>query len=212
MKLVPCSAVVALTLLAAPPARGDTATPDALPPPPPPPSSLQAKPPSSGLPRWGLLVDAGVPDGASVSALFRPVPLVRLSLGPTWNYLGYGVQAGVGLTPFRWALTPSLNLDGGRYFRSDLRFLSSQRGVPDQLKPILDKVSYGYVSGQLGLEVGSPSGFSFFVRAGLSYVWTTVRGTATSTVDAGSGTTVQITNPKFTGTLPSVKLGCIYFF
>lgn len=212
--------LLVLLASAALPARADPPAPalaeEALPLPPPPPPVEATAPRSDGpgVPRFGLLLDAGVPDGVAVAAVFRPVEAVRFTFGPSYNGLGLGLQAGVGLVPFRWIVNPSLDLEAGRYFEADLTWLADRRGVPDELRPLLRHVSYGYVSGHLGLELGSDRGLTFFLRAGLTYVATTARGTARSTATSGpsAGTTVEIKDPKLTGTMPSVKLGLLLYF
>jgi hypothetical protein len=163
------------------------------------------------LPRWGLQLDAGVPDGAVAAAVFRPVPPLRFSLGAAYNYVGYGMRAGVAWTPVRWAVSPTLNFELGRYRDADLTFLAGTDGVPQEFEPLLESVGFWYGSAQLGFEMGSPRGLSFNVRVGLSYVTATAHGTAEST-DPGSGATVSVQDPRIKATLPSLKVGFLYWF
>jgi hypothetical protein len=44
------------------------------------------------------------------------------------------------------------------------------------MRSSLSSAGYGYVSGQLGLELGDPQGTAYFVRAGLTRAWSTLRG------------------------------------
>jgi hypothetical protein len=160
------------------------------------------------------MLDAGVPDGAVISAVFRPVAPIRFTLGGAYNVAGYGVRGGIGWTPVRWAISPTLSLEVGRHFASDLTWIVDESsGVPEEVRPLLEEVGYSYASAQIGLEIGSARGVSLVVRAGLSYFWTTVQGVARS-VEAAGGTsaTVEVADPVLRATLPSVKVGLLYYF
>lgn len=164
---------------------------------------------SDKLPQFGLSAAAGVPDGLVLSGLYRPVDFLRLSAGGSWNYFGYGVQGGVGLVPFQWPIAPTFNLEVGHYFDSDMRWVASRNA---ELNPLLEKVGYSYANAQLGIEVGSSRRFVFFVRAGLSYFWTTIHGVNTYTTTSGSQTaTVRIADPQLRATMPSLKLGFLFY-
>jgi hypothetical protein len=178
------------------------------------PTAPVAADPARGLPRFGLMLDAGVPDGAVLSAVFRPVAPLRFSLGGAYNVAGYGVRGGIGWTPFRWAVSPTLNVEAGRYFESDLTWIVDESsGVPEEVRPLLEEVGYNYACAQIGLELGSPSGLSFNVRVGLAYFWTVVHGVAQS-IDAagGTGATIEVSDPRLRATLPSLKVGLLYYF
>jgi len=184
---------------------------EALPVPPPPPVAE----PSEAHPRFGLVLEGGFPQGASLGLLYRPIPSVRLWAGPAWNYASFGLQGGAAFQPWRFAVSPVLSVEGGRYFSSDVSVLANESsGVPEEIAPLLEDVRYAYGAVHLGLEVGSPSGFSFSLKVGLAYVSIQAKGTATATGDTGgSGTgTVEFDDPRLRGTLPSVKLGLQYWF
>ncbi len=161
--------------------------------------------------RWGLVVDLGVPEGAAVGVLFRPLPVVRLWAGPAWNYVGWGVQAGVAAVPWHFAVTPVLSAEVGHYFDADVSVLASNaKGVPEELKPLLQRMGYSYAAVHVGIELGSQRGLSLFLRAGISYLSLSSSGSYTTT-DA-SGVTVTFTDPRVHGTIPSVKTGIQYWF
>jgi hypothetical protein len=166
------------------------------------------------LPRLGLAADVGVPEGLTVAAMLRALPSLRLWFGPSWNYAGLGVQGGASWTPLPWALAPALSVEAGRYFSSDLTWLAQDSGgVPEEVAPLLRDVSYSYASAHLGLELGSPRGLAFSIRAGLSYLWLVARGTAASAPGGDAGEArVQLTDPQLRATIPSVKLGLHYWF
>ncbi|HET8539785.1 MAG TPA: hypothetical protein VFL83_07920 [Anaeromyxobacter sp.] len=165
-------------------------------------------------PAWGLLVGGGFPEGLAASVVFRPVSEVRLFAGPIWNYVGWGVQGGVTLVPWHMGISPTLSLSAGRYFSADASFLAgNSSGVPDEVKPLLGSVSYDFVAGHVGVEIGTRDAFAITVDAGLSYVTFVARGTTTTAVDVnGTPATVQFTDPHLRGTMPSVKVGIQLWF
>ena len=202
----------------APPA-GIEAAPDAtaaltadLPPPPPPPAPGGDNP----WPRFGMKLEAGVPDAAVVALLFRPVPWLRLSAGPAWNYIGWGVQVGAGWTPIRWAISPTLNVEYGHFFDADAsRFVKAPTSSGNtDLRPLLKKVGYDYWSAQVGLEFGSQRSVAFSLRGGLSYFTTAIHGAGAiiSGSTGGGDTQVAVTDPKVRAVIPSAKLGFQVFF
>lgn len=187
-------AALALALLVALPAKAAGADPS-------PPDAV----------RWGLELSGGFPQGAALSAVFRPVDHVRFWAGPAWNYVGFGIQGGVAVVPWHLALTPVLSAEVGRYFGADVSFVASEgQGVPPELRPLLSDMSYAYGALLAGVELGSQRGLTLSLRAGLAYVSLAARGTVTS--QQPDGTTVRFTDPRVRGTFPSVKLGLHYWF
>jgi hypothetical protein len=167
------------------------------------------------LPEWGLSVDASIPAGIALDAVYRPVPFVRLWAGPAWNYAAFGFQAGAGLVLVRWAVTPVLTVEAGRYFAADIsRFLDRAGGIPSEMLPLLEDVRYSYAAAHLGLEFGSQRGFSFAFRLGLARVSIKTSGTGEVVRDEGTPdeTRLVFVNPRFAGTAPSLKLGFTYWF
>jgi hypothetical protein len=161
--------------------------------------------------RWGLLFDAGLPQGATVSAAYRPLPMLRIFAGPAWNYLGFGIQGGVSLAPWRFGVTPVLTVEGGRYFSANASFVArGGQGVPPELEPLLKDMSYAYAAAHLGVEIGSQDGLAFGIDVGLGYVALDAKGTATKT--DSSGATATFRDPRVRATLPAVKLGLHYWF
>jgi len=197
-----------------------------LPPPPPPPvepdaagaAAIAAAPGAGALPRFGLSLEGGVPEGGALGVLYRPLPSIRLSAGPAWNYASFGVQGGVAYQPFRSFVSPVVSLEGGRYFSADLSFLANgSSGVPSEIEPLMKDVRYTYGAVHLGVELGSARGFAFSIRAGLAWVSVLAKGTASTSAGTGSGAgsgtaTVEFDDPRVRGTVPSVKLGVQYWF
>ena len=176
---------------------------------PPPPSEE----PQGELPHWGLLLDAGLPDGFSLSAIYRPAHWFRASAGAAYNIVGYGVRGGVSFIPFESVVTPSLNLDGGHFFDADATEVL-RRALPDvdlsAAGDIPRHVSYQYATASLGLEVGSPRRVVFYLRLGLSYMQSTIQGfeAILRTFDP----TVEAKNPTLRATVPAAKLGIVLYF
>jgi hypothetical protein len=186
----------------------------------PPPASTTEEPAGiaargNGPPRWGLLAGAGFPEGIAADVVFRPVSEVRLFAGPMWNYVGWGVQGGLTLVPWHMGVSPILSLEGGRYFSADATFLAGNAGgVPAEVEPLLKNVAYDYAALRVGVEIGTRDAFALTIEAGLSYVSLTAKGTSTTAVDVGGGTTatVSFTDPHVRGTMPSVKAGVQIWF
>jgi hypothetical protein len=208
---------ILLLLLAAPALAEDPATsPGAEPRPAPPPAAEPSPPPpppvEAPLPKLGLRLGAGLPDGATANVVLRPLPYLRLQAGPAWNYLAFGLQAGAAITPFRWAVSPVLEASYGHFFGADLNKVF--KDVPAEVKPMVKDIGYDYLSGQVNLEFGSPRGYTFSLGLGLAYLWTDVKGTATVIRNQGTPdeATVTVSNPSFRAVIPSLRLGMLYYF
>lgn len=178
-------------------------------------ATAAAKP---ALTRLGVLFDTGFPDGFALSLAYRPHWALRLSAGGSYNLLGLGIRGGVSAVPFQTAVTPSLSLDFGHVFSADMgtavRLFADK--IPESLQPLLKSVSYDYANLLLGLEVGSQRRFNFYLKAGVTWIWSTAHGTGTYQSSGGAGgttvtTTWTATDPSVNPVLPSVKLGFIYW-
>lgn len=165
------------------------------------------------LPLIGVSLGAGFPDLANLNLLVRPLNWVRLYGGPSWGYLSWGLQGGVVLSPINWYVTPTLSFQAGKLFRTNAtRFVKDDGGdgKVQEFKPLLQRIDYHYYAGDLGLELGSPRSFNFFLRFGLSFVVVKANGTATHVDD--NGVAMSISDPRVSAWLPSVKLGFQYWF
>jgi len=158
--------------------------------------------------RWlGASVDAGVPDGMAASVALRPWHWLRIQAGGMHNTISPGLRGGISLVPFYFWITPSLTVEAGHYFEGDATWIARRLTSDRSLDPLFRQVGYDFGNAHLGLELGSPQGVSFFLRAGISYV------------QMGQGVQQAITDPtipgdtKLSGVIPSAKLGLlIYFF
>lgn len=118
---------------------------------------------------FGLMLDAGVPEGAGLSVSFRPRREVRLHLGATHNGIRAGARAGLTLLPMRGWMTPALTLELGHAQPASERSLErrmADRTLPPS--PSFERVGYTYASALLGLEMEMPKNLTFFIRGGFT--------------------------------------------
>jgi hypothetical protein len=165
---------------------------------------------STRLKLLGLQLDAGAPDGGVVSLVVRPVKWVRADAGFAYNYLGMGARGGLTVVPFHWAIVPTLRVEAGRFFKSDVnekleRFASD---IPTYMKPALDSFGYDYASAQVGLEFGSQRSFVFFVRGGLA--WLKADFGDANGIEDGS-TEVDVTGLSAHASGPTASLGFLFY-
>jgi hypothetical protein len=164
------------------------------------------------LPMLGLMLGAGVPDGATGSAVFRPFSFVRGEAGLSYNMISKGVRAGVTLLPF--GAGPSATVEAGHYFNGNANGIArSIAGAGFHDSAILQSVGYDYANAHLGLDFGTRR-VVFFLHGGMSYIRATVHNVneqlASST--SGSNTTVSFgQDPTIRVVTPSAKLGFIFY-
>jgi hypothetical protein len=162
----------------------------------------------------GLSLDAGVPDGAGISLHYRPWRLLRVGGGLLYNYVGYGVRGEVSILP-QWVVAPALTLEAGHYFDANLNSRVSQyTTVSDSVAPLLERVGYTFANAQVGLEIGHPNWFVFFVRVGVGRTWLDVHG-AQAAAQRQTGGDVRVTSmndPTVRVGNPNAKLGFLFYF
>src|SRR5439155_7834734 len=66
-------------------------------------------------PRFGAMVDAGVPDGATASIVVRPIRSLRVHAGVSHNAISLGERAGLTWVPLSWWASPTLSVEYGHY-------------------------------------------------------------------------------------------------
>lgn len=156
--------------------------------------------PRGGFARFGLMVEAGFPQGLTAGLTFRPLGFVRVWAGPSWDYAGWGVNGGVMLAPFRSGLAPTLSLEAGRFFDADLSAAAGEFAeISAEMKPLLEQVRLEYVAAHVGLEIGSRQ-FAVSLRAGLARMRITARG-------RGGSDEFFVSDPRIVATVPTLKLG-----
>lgn len=166
-------------------------------------ATLQAEEDES-KPWLGLALDAGVPDGANLNLVYRPFHWLRFHAGPSYNLVGFGVRGGASLIPFDSWISPSLVVEGGHYFPSELSgFVEGVLGLSSEGVP--ERASYSYGNLHLGLELGTPH-FSFFLRGGYSLI----EGFVTPAAEASDGVRLD-GDARVSALVPSAKLGFVVY-
>jgi len=212
----PMPSTVGPVAMAAVPARAAQAALATVPAASTPSASSPASPAPTDAPKrihhLGVELDAGVPDGAGLSVLYRPWKFARVELGMLYNYVGFGIRGGVSVV-VPYYIAPSLTFEAGHYFDGNASGKFS--GVPDDVKPMLEQVGYTFISGQLGLEMGHPNWFVFFVRAGISRLWLTVHNVekaAASKANSSDFTVKSANDLSVRLGIPNAKVGFMVYF
>ncbi|MCE9673648.1 hypothetical protein LY474_38175 [Myxococcus stipitatus] len=163
--------------------------------------------------RFGVLLDAGAPHGVGLSAVLKPLPWLRLQAGPTTNTLSLGIRGGISILPLQTFIAPSLNAEAGHSFGADYKEVVDWLGAkPSSNYDSIRDVSYDYVAGTVGLEIGAASRFNFYLHLGLSYVRMGVDDATALLQDATDDPDVTARNLTLRATIPSVKVGFIFYF
>jgi len=158
----------------------------------------------------GLQLDGGFPGGAGLAAVFRPYKAFRFNGGVNYDLAGFGVRAGASYIPFEWGLTPTLNVEGGHYFEGD----ASKYANSAAARVLLRSVQHDFVTTSLGLEFGSQQRFVFFLRGGISWIWSEARNVREAVAAGNSGSSSQLVsagNVSLFARAPSVSLGFLLF-
>src|SRR5437667_1704551 len=100
---------------------------------------------SKPLPVLGLAVDGGIPDGATLSAIYRPVSWVRGEVGMGYNMISKGARAGLTLLPF--GAGPSATVEAGHFFEGDANGVArSIAGAGFKDSAMLQRVGYDFAN------------------------------------------------------------------
>jgi hypothetical protein len=161
--------------------------------------------------RYGVSLDAGVPDGANASLIYRPWSFARLHLGGGHNYIAPGIRMGLTLIP--WGSGISASVDAGHYFRGDAnplaRMLTGDASV--EVASLRD-LGYDYANFHLGYEYGRKWA-TVYVHGGMSYLKGVMKNANETFGDVDDYTKVMFRgDPKVGVWTPSVRLGLIVYF
>ncbi len=206
-----CSAVV----LAQAPA------PEPLPPPPPMPPTdfapppLPAEeavpaPPPAQPPRFGLHLEAGVPDGIGASIVVSPLGFLRLEAGWLNNGVGNGGRAGVTLVAFATAFVrPLFGVDAGAVLGGLGEWLPDL--IPDQtVRNVVRGATVKFVNAQVGFELGSRN-VALTVHLGGAYVDVALSQQAL-VLNPGAASSSSVSGVMLKAFLPSARLGLLVAF
>jgi len=165
------------------------------------------------LPVLGLMVDGGVPDGATLSAVYRPFSWLRTEVGAGYNMISKGARVGLTLLPF--GAGPSATVEAGRFFDGDANgFARSIAGASFQDKAVLQRIGYDFSNAHLGLDFGTRR-VVFFIHGGMSYVRAQIHNVneqVASASSSSSSTTVSFNQDPIVRVVgPSAKLGFIFY-
>lgn len=164
--------------------------------------------PRASHPFFGVVLDAGFPDGAAAGILVMPLSFLRLHLAGLTNGLGTGARVGAAFVAFpTWVVRPTVGVDGGYTFGGVGAWLLGAIG-DETLKTALSKVTVGFVTARAGLELGSKH-FALTLQAGVSWVDVSL---GAQTVDLGSGNSMKATGSSLRGFVPSARVGVIFCF
>jgi hypothetical protein len=165
-----------------------------------------AAPSAVADPRFGVMADVGVPDGANAAVVVRPIRAIRLHGGVSHNYVSSGVRGGITLAPFGSAIQPILAADYGRFFKGDANPLARMiSGDPTFQNDALSEVGYDYVNLHGGLEFGR-KWFTFYLHAGMSRVTSDLKG-----LSSQSASVTFSQDPRLNMWTPSARLGFVFY-
>ncbi|AFE07020.1 hypothetical protein COCOR_06623 [Corallococcus coralloides DSM 2259] len=120
---------------------------------------------------FGLMLDAGMPEGAGLSGVLRPSQHLRIHLGGAHNGLRGALRAGLTLLPLKGKVSPSFSWEFGHAQAASTKTLNRRLADSTQLPASsMERVGYTYISTHVGLEFNATRRLSFFVRGGMSFM------------------------------------------
>lgn len=154
-------------------------------------------------PRFGFVLDVGLPDGAAVGVQIKAAPDFKLELAGLTNGIGFGVRAGAAVFPlpkiFR-AFRPLVSADVGSLFQGNAAWLP---GVDATAKAALSQLSYFFCSAAAGFELGSPN-VAFVFKLGVAYVAGKLPSLTVPLPNSGA---LIASGVVLSGLIPSAKVG-----
>jgi hypothetical protein len=158
---------------------------------------------------FGAMFDLGVPDGTTLSFVYRPIDLARVHAGLSYNGVSPGLRFGGEFLPLGWG--PSLGIAYGHYFEGDANGIAGMFGsIDEDSSKLLENVGYDYFALRAGMEFGGDR-FTFFARGGVSWLRTTIHELdSIIEPDPESNTTVEVKqDPVLNAVTPTIQLGMI---
>ena len=174
-----------------------------------------ANAPPAALPLLGVMADAGLPDGANASLVFRPLRWLRVHGGGGYNAISTGVRAGVTLVPF--GMGPSATLEAGHYFEGNANGMAQRFAGATFSSGTLDRLGYDYGNAHLGLDLGYRR-VTFFVHGGMSYMRGQIHNadsllsSQVSSIGGNGSTEISFKqDPTVRAWFPSAKIGLLVY-
>ena len=165
---------------------------------------------------FGALLDVGVPDGAMGGVIVRPWSWMHVHGAVGTNAISMGVRGGVLLRLPTW-FSPSIGVEGGRYFEGDASpLLGKLAHTQYQDSAMVRRIGYRFANVHLGIELGNRRS-TFYLHGGMSYIATELHDAQGTLLESGVGsdgtTSVAIaTDPRISAWIPSLKLGFLVYF
>ena len=153
---------------------------------------------------FGALVDFGAPDLLGVALVGRPLRWMRLHLGAVTNFAAPGIRGGVTFVPINYYISPSITIEGGKIWEGDATAVAAAFGFQSRS---LTRFGYDFMNAHLGIELGAPNRFLFFIHAGISYVATELRGIEDMVRQDTGDPTITVSDPSLRYWGPSGKIG-----
>ena len=164
-------------------------------------------------PRFGVMADLGVPDGATASIVFRPIRALRVHAGLSHNMISLGERVGVTVVPLSWWVSPTLSLEYGHYADGNANpLVRAATGDATFSSSVLDRVGYNYANARVGLEFGR-KWFTFYLHAGVSRITGSVHNLSAATMSGAEGTTTVTfgNDPNVRLLTVSARLGFVVY-
>ena len=165
-------------------------------------SASMALQPEPKLKRFGLMADVGLPDGANLSLVARPLCWLRLHAGASHNLVNFGVRGGASVGTCFSYVNPTLSVEAGHFFEGDANKIARKFSGDNGLDiAAFRKFGYSYANAHLGLEFGSET-VTFYVHGGLSFFQSKIH------MDEEE---VAVSDIPIRGYSVSAKLGLIFY-
>lgn len=167
-----------------------------------------------GLTHLGAHLDVGIPEGAAAGLTVRLLPQLRGEVGLGTDFAKFGIRVAAVASTGAHFVAPTLSVAYGHLFIGSTGLLVQQAvGTRGYAAETFKSVSYNYVSGQVGLDIGPPQRFQFFIRAGLSYVVAVAHDYQRVLREVTRDPTLEAADPVLRLTLPTLSVGAtVYFF
>ncbi len=166
---------------------------------------------SRPLPRIGVMTDVGVPDGATLSLVFRPVAPVRVSVGASHNLVGPGVRAGITIAPIPAFVSPTLSLSAGHFAERDANPVARMvTGDPTYSSPSLERFGYDFADAHVGLSFGRRRA-SFYIDGGVTRIVGNVHDLAAPSGADAMASISYTEDPTVTITTLSARIGLVVY-